>query len=191
MAAPVVRADYDQLTQTANQFGQQAEQVKRSLQQIKSQVDTLQGGDWLGTGAQAFYAEVNSQVVPTLNRLARALEAARTTTMQVLQVMKTAEDEAARHLRAQPSAAKARAAGPAGTAAAAARPTIQDMMKKFWGSGSGGGGLLRSIGGFFSSVAGGVKDFAIGVASEAKDMVTGLAHAVTNPIETIKGLAMR
>src|SRR6185503_10116030 len=49
--------------------------------------------------------------------------------------------------------------------------------------------ILSSIGGFFSSVAGGVKDFAIGVVSEAKDMVTGLAHAVTHPVETIKGLA--
>src|SRR4051794_36580220 len=104
MAAPIVRANYDQLTQTASQFGQQAEQVTRTLQQIKTQLDALQSGDWVGTGAQAFYAEMNGQVVPTLNRLARALEAARTTTLQVRQVMKAAEDEAARLLRGQLSA---------------------------------------------------------------------------------------
>jgi hypothetical protein len=64
-------------------------------------MDVLQGGDWEGKGAAAFYREMNAEVVPTLARLARALEASRQVVVQINQIMKAAEDEAARYLRGE------------------------------------------------------------------------------------------
>src|SRR3712207_4153355 len=99
MTAPTVRADYDQLKAMASSFDQQADAVRRTLAALRQQQDVLQNGDWLGTGAQAFYAEMNGQVVPTLNRLLRALTQAAITTRQINQDMQQAETEAASYFR--------------------------------------------------------------------------------------------
>src|SRR5918998_944475 len=101
MSAPVVRSDYDALVRVAQSFGKSANETNQSLQRLRSQMDVLQGGDWVGQGATAFYREMNSDVVPTMARLTRALEASNQVVMQINQIMKAAEDEAARHLRGE------------------------------------------------------------------------------------------
>lgn len=45
MPAPRVHGHYDQLGKIASTFGAQAENSHRTLQQVKSQMDTLRGGD--------------------------------------------------------------------------------------------------------------------------------------------------
>ena len=124
MSAPVVRSDYDALTRVAQSFGQHAADTQQSLQRLKSQMDVLQGGDWLGQGATAFYREMNSDVVPTMARLMRALEASNQVVMQINQIMKAAEDEAAKHLNG------GNGGGGAGTPGGPGAP----------GAGAGGGG---------------------------------------------------
>lgn len=99
MAAKVVRTDYDQLTQAAATFAQQAEQASKVYQGLRQTVELLQGGDWLGQGAQAFYSEMNGQVLPTMQRLVRALEQAAETTRKVNQIAQQAEREAAACLK--------------------------------------------------------------------------------------------
>ena len=128
MPAHIVRADYDQLNHMAAAFAQQSELTRKALQQIRGCQDTLAGGDWLGQGANGFYAEMNGQVLPTLNRLARALDAASSTTRQIRAIMKAAEDEAARYLnqqggRAAPAGAAAPGAG-AGSPAGRSSPGL-------------------------------------------------------------------
>ena len=107
MTAPRVRADYDQLKQTAQAFGGQAEATQKVLQALQRDLEVLQGGDWLGKGATAFYQEMGSQVMPTMKRLANALQTAQQTTLQIQQIVKQAEDEAARWLRGDGSGAGA------------------------------------------------------------------------------------
>ena len=75
MPASTVRADYDQLTQIARRFGTEADSIGRMNQGLKREVDVLRGGDWIGTGAKAFYAEMDGQVMPSLGRLAARLDA--------------------------------------------------------------------------------------------------------------------
>src|SRR5687767_2452016 len=101
MAVPKVRADYDQLKAAAGQFGGQAQAVASTLKALQRDLTVLEGGDWLGAGATAFYQEMGGQVLPTLKRLAAALEAAQQTTVQINQVMAQAEAEAARWLRGE------------------------------------------------------------------------------------------
>src|SRR5436305_1012584 len=112
MPGPKVRADYDALQSVAQGFSQQAEATARSLQALKGQMETLHGGDWVGQGATAFYAEMNDQVLPTIKRLQSALQTSADVTQKISQAMKTAEDEAAKVLRG------AGAAGALGAAAA-------------------------------------------------------------------------
>src|SRR5436309_5817893 len=99
MAPPKVRAHYDQLKAVAGRFGSQAQSAHQTLQFLQQQLDVLQGGDWVGQGATAFYKEMGDQVMPTLRRAAVALETAQYTTLQISQIMAQAEAEAAQVLR--------------------------------------------------------------------------------------------
>jgi WXG100 family type VII secretion target len=95
MTAQKVRTDYDGLSQIAQEFSSQAEAIRRQLQAMRQAKDVLEEGDWLGTGADTFYQEMNSDVLPTMARLAQALERASATTKQISQIMKQAEGDAA------------------------------------------------------------------------------------------------
>ena len=131
MAPPKVRADYEQLKNAASQFGGQAQAARQTLQALQRQLEVLQGGDWVGQGATAFYQEMGGQVMPTMKRLAGALESAQQSTLQISQIMAQAEAEAARVLRGGP-------AGPGGAATpqeiGAAVESVVDVANAIGGS---------------------------------------------------------
>jgi WXG100 family type VII secretion target len=94
MGAPTVRSDYEQLKGVASQFRAQADAINQTNQQLKSCTETLKGGDWIGEGARKYFAEMDGQVMPTMQRLQRALNEAGRITAQIAQIMKQAEDDA-------------------------------------------------------------------------------------------------
>jgi WXG100 family type VII secretion target len=94
MPSGKVRADYDQLKVISNMFNSQAQGCQAKNQRLKSDIETLRGGDWQGDGAKSFYREMDSEVMPALNRLHNALSEAGRITAQLAQIMKAAEDEA-------------------------------------------------------------------------------------------------
>jgi WXG100 family type VII secretion target len=95
MTAPVFRGEYDQLKSIAGTLKSQGDAIKAMNQRIKSAQQTLEGGDWIGEGAKKFYAEMNGQVHPALQRLSNALSEAGRVTQQIAQVTKQAEDDSA------------------------------------------------------------------------------------------------
>ena len=62
---------------------------------VKSAKGTLQSGDWVGRGATAFYNEMDSQVLPALQRLVSALQQAQQVTVQISVIMQQVENEVA------------------------------------------------------------------------------------------------
>ena len=133
MASPTIRADYDQLKDAANRFSGQAQEAQKMLQSLQREMDVLQGGDWVGTGATAFYREMGGQVLPTLKRLTTALQSAQQTTLQIHQIMAQAEAEAARWLRGDGVGAAT------GAAAGVILPGPGDGSGSAGGSGAAGG----------------------------------------------------
>jgi WXG100 family type VII secretion target len=111
MPAPKVRADYSALKLISQSFCQEAEAISRLIQANERAKRRLEAGDWVGQGARAFYAEMDSNVLPKMRRLVNALEEASRTTLRIEQAMHQAEDEAGRVLRME------RSALPAGVAA--------------------------------------------------------------------------
>ncbi|MEO6060767.1 MAG: WXG100 family type VII secretion target, partial [Thermoflexales bacterium] len=99
MAAPKIRSDYDQLNQIGQRFGQEGESTRQLIQSLRQNLDTLRGGDWIGPGATAFYSEMDGSVMPSLKRLAAAMDAAKQASGQVRQLMQQAEGEASGQLR--------------------------------------------------------------------------------------------
>jgi len=99
--APRFRTDYEQLQKIASCYGAQAANARRSLQQVKNQMDALQRGDWIGQGARAFYKEMGQDVLPSMLRLVEALARAQQVTDQIGKIVQEPEEEAARQLRGE------------------------------------------------------------------------------------------
>src|SRR3989304_3643409 len=96
MTAPkVVRADYDALKQVEQRLKQHSDACGQTLQRIQQAMDALEGGNWKGEGAKAFFREMNSDVLPSWKRLVAVLESASQTILKVSQIMQQAEAEAA------------------------------------------------------------------------------------------------
>ena len=89
-----IQADYDELTSIANQFAQESSAAEQLMNQITNLVGQLEGGGWMGRGAQAFYAEMHDEVEPGLQRLAQALEDASSSVKQISSTISQAEQEA-------------------------------------------------------------------------------------------------
>ncbi len=96
--ADEIRADYTQLQQVATQFSRQATAINRMQQQMKRSLSALQG-NWIGHGSEAFFSEMRDKVLPATQRLADALRAAQKVTLQISQVLRAAEEDAARPFR--------------------------------------------------------------------------------------------
>jgi len=95
MTASRIRADYDQLAGIRKNFSSEAEATQRTLQDLRSRLQTLEGGDWVGRGAKAFYGEMNDSVLPSLTRLQRALTQAAAVTDRLEKRIRQAEADAA------------------------------------------------------------------------------------------------
>lgn len=93
MPGGVVRADYDQLKEISGTFSNEAEACSGTNQKLKALIEQLKGGDWIGQGAKAFYKEMESQVMPSMGKLQKAMAEASRITAQIAKEMKRAEDE--------------------------------------------------------------------------------------------------
>jgi len=111
MTAPRIRADYEMLRQVQQQFKQQSGACGQSLRKMHQAKDALEGGDWIGEGAKAFYREMNSEVLPSWARLVAALDSAAQSASKMSQLIQQAEDDAARLLKLGGSTAAASGTG--------------------------------------------------------------------------------
>lgn len=92
--ADEIRANYEELEQVASRFSGQSQSVEEMLQKVRACMEKLADGGWIGRGADAFFAEMEGEVLPAINRLVSALSDAAQTTGQIAQDMQQAEDEA-------------------------------------------------------------------------------------------------
>jgi len=129
MATSKTRADYGQLAQIAQRFASEAESTQQMLADMRAIMNLLEGGDWVGQGANAFFAEMNGAVLPSLTRLTRALADAQRVTIQISREVKVAEDAAAAVLHADgaPDGQAATLASPGGAAPAPVATPLADL----------------------------------------------------------------
>ena len=93
MASGTTRGDYDELKAIQSRWQQEAEAINQMNANLSSCIQTLEGGDWIGEGAKAFFQEMNSQVMPSLKRLQKALSSAAKNTGSLAKEIKAAEDD--------------------------------------------------------------------------------------------------
>ncbi|MBO9308488.1 MAG: WXG100 family type VII secretion target [Chloroflexi bacterium] len=92
--ADKIQADYDQLEQIAAQFAQQGDQTLALWRQAYNCMSQLRDGGWIGVGANRFYDEMESLVLPGLERLVNALRAGSAQAARIAQVLRAAEEQA-------------------------------------------------------------------------------------------------
>jgi len=95
MAAPIIQVDYDRLAEVARQFGRNAEAASTLQGQVQRSAQALRAGGWQGRGSAAFFAEMDSEITPALQRLTAALREAQRVSVQIGYLMRQAEEEAA------------------------------------------------------------------------------------------------
>jgi WXG100 family type VII secretion target len=95
MGADIIQAQYEQLEALARRFGKQAEAQAALQKRVQTSVGRLRTA-WVGRGSDAFYAEMDAKIFPALQRLIAALQEAQKVTLQMCEIVRQAEDAAAR-----------------------------------------------------------------------------------------------
>ena len=89
-----IRTDYDALAQFAQCFAGQEQATEQTLQNLHGCLEQLEHDGWMGHGSDAFFAAMNSTVLPAWQRLQQALAESSQTTKQLSQDFRNAEGEA-------------------------------------------------------------------------------------------------
>lgn len=95
MSAEVIQSKYEELATIARRFEQQAQATRALQQQVQRRAGALRNGGWVGRGSAAFWGEMEQKVFPGIQRLLEALTTAQQTTLDVAQILREAEEEAA------------------------------------------------------------------------------------------------
>jgi WXG100 family type VII secretion target len=101
MPAQRIKGDFDSLPRISKTFSTQAREVQQIFKSLKRQVGVLQGGDWEGKGAKAFYAEMEGLVLPSLTQLMQALEGGSRSSDMILKLLQQAEADITRLFRGE------------------------------------------------------------------------------------------
>lgn len=97
--ADEIKADYDQLGQVASRFSNQSQAVEEMLRDLRSKLEKLENGGWIGEGADAFFAEMNDEVIPAVTRLIEALVEGNQVTNEISRHVRDAEEQASATFR--------------------------------------------------------------------------------------------
>ena len=89
-----IQADYDELATIANELAQESQAVEQLTNQVMNLVGQLEGGGWIGRGADSFFNEINDLVQPGMQRLIRALEDGSNGVKQISNILSQAEQDA-------------------------------------------------------------------------------------------------
>jgi WXG100 family type VII secretion target len=160
MSADVIQADYDRLDAVADRFGRQAEVTAELHSRVTRGVQALEDGGWEGAGSAVFFAEMQGELYPAIQRLIQVLQDARSVTLEAKDILLRAEEEAAGVFN--------------GNGAGASAAGTEEM------------GFLDHVGDFFGGMWDEGKDTVTGLANMVAhpiDTAKGIAHAVTHPGE--------
>lgn len=94
--ADQIEANYEQLEQLANQFANNSQAIQEMIQKVRGSMDKLRNEGWIGRGSDAFFNEMDQEVLPATDRLKEALEQASQLTKEIVNIMQDAEEEASR-----------------------------------------------------------------------------------------------
>jgi WXG100 family type VII secretion target len=93
-----IRGDYDALDNVSQRFATQAQEIEEMFTKISTAMENLRDG-WIGRGSDAFFSEMESDIIPATNRLRDVLADASDLTKEIASKLQQAEDEGASRFR--------------------------------------------------------------------------------------------
>ncbi|MBI9044775.1 MAG: WXG100 family type VII secretion target [Anaerolineaceae bacterium] len=94
MAGDKIEVNYEELQRSAKIFQAESGDIQNLHNRLRSQVENLHGGGWIGKGADAFYREMEEVVLPAIKRLHDGLQMGAVWTGKISEAFQQAEDEA-------------------------------------------------------------------------------------------------
>ncbi len=99
----IIRIDHEALEAIGAQFGRQSGDNQEMLQSLIVAFQPLKEGGWIGRGAEAFFSEMESEVLPAVRRLIAALAEASQVTSEINQMFQGADEEASTPFKNEPA----------------------------------------------------------------------------------------
>jgi WXG100 family type VII secretion target len=93
MGNDIVQATYDQLEEISGKFQNESQSMEQMMSSIKNAMNTLKT-NWIGRGSDAFFAEMESEMLPAGQRLIEALHEGSAVTREISTAIRQAEEEA-------------------------------------------------------------------------------------------------
>ena len=99
MSATIIRVNHEHLLQIARAFDDEGGRVDVMLRSMRAQREALSARkQWVGKAADAFYARMDGELLPELQRLLDSLRAGADTVRSIQRDMLAAEQDAAQML---------------------------------------------------------------------------------------------
>lgn len=89
-----IQVNYEELKKLATIFSQRSDYIQKLIKTLDGHISNLRSGGFIGVGANAFYAEMDKDVMPGLVNLYQALAEAKQTLEQLTVDFSNAEEEA-------------------------------------------------------------------------------------------------
>ena len=125
-----IQAEYEQLEGIAGTFGKEADNSTTMTAQVRKNYEALKNGGWLGRGADAFFNEMEDEILPTLEHFFAALEKGQSVTQQIVNQIHQAEEEAAGLFKGNGAAATGATGGGMGAIAEAIKSAMEEAAQK-------------------------------------------------------------
>ena len=93
--AAIIQANYEQLEAISQRFAERSQAIGELRRGMAQRVEALRGDGWVGKGADQFVQEMEGEVLPACQRLSDALAEASQVTLQIRDILRRAEEEAA------------------------------------------------------------------------------------------------
>lgn len=93
MGKDIVQATYDQLEEISGRFNNESQSMEQMMSSIKNSMDALKS-NWIGKGSDAFFAEMEGEMLPAGQRLIAALNEGSAVTREISSSIQQAEEEA-------------------------------------------------------------------------------------------------
>src|SRR5574342_272732 len=100
MANSFFQLNYDQLTSIAKKFKDEGEDIARLHSVTRQRVRDLHS-EWVGEAAEKFFEEMETELLPAVQRLAQALFLSQDVTGDIIKIIQDADEETAGYFRNQ------------------------------------------------------------------------------------------
>jgi WXG100 family type VII secretion target len=91
--AGTTKLNYDEMQAIIKSLQSEEEEMKMLLSQTRSKVEALHNNQWIGQGADKFFGEMESTVLPKMEKLVMALDVAGRVANQIMQTIHQADED--------------------------------------------------------------------------------------------------